>query len=363
MIRALVSFVRLGPSAFRNSLKVRRFCAKSLFWSSFFYCFISRKFRREHSAVLNAICNFQNGEMGAVLGNLRRDLHRIEKGLHTRPRKPVFALDYILPTVRSLDQVRSAGCSEETVLWAEDVLSDYFDVVEREGCIVDAYALFTQQMKARTAPTLSSPAAKPAEKSSPVSFDALAALCRQRQSVRYYQHRPVPRETVEEAVRVALQSPSACNRQPLEVFIAEKGGALRELCELPMGSVTFAANMQCLAFLVGDLNAYFDERDRHLIYIDAGLFAMSLCLALETMGLSSCIINWPDIEEKEAALAGRLNLPPHKRCVLCISIGYADPDAASPSSRKKTADEVMVFLDARTECGQHAVESKENLQL
>jgi len=110
-----------------------------------------------------------------------------------------------------------------------------------------------------------------------------------------------------------------------------------------MGSETFAENMQGLVFVIGDLSAYFDERDRHIIYIDGGLMAMSFCLALKTMGVASCIINWPDIAERDASLAQMFDLPPHRRCVFCISIGYADRSVAVPSSCKKTVDSVLVI--------------------
>ena len=48
--------------------------------------------------------------------------------------------------------------------------------------------------------------------------------------------------------------------------------------------------------IVGELDAYEYDRDRHLIYIDGSLAAMTFMLALETLGLSSCPINWSGVE-------------------------------------------------------------------
>ena len=51
--------------------------------------------------------------------------------------------------------------------------------------------------------------------------------------------------------------------------------------------------------VVGNLAAYPLERDRHLIYIDSALASMQLMLAAETLGLSTCPINWPDVDFAE----------------------------------------------------------------
>jgi nitroreductase len=90
--------------------------------------------------------------------------------------------------------------------------------------------------------------------------------------------------------------------------------------------------------VVGNLSGYARERDRHIIYIDGGLASMSFMLALETLGLSSCGINWPDIPKKEEEMASLLNLDPHERVVMLIAVGYPDPDGMVASSQKKDLD-------------------------
>ena len=62
-----------------------------------------------------------------------------------------------------------------------------------------------------------------------------------------------------------------------------------------------------------------------LVYIDGSLAAMQLMLALESLGLSSCSINWPDVEERERQLAKILGLAYQERTVMLLAVGYADP--------------------------------------
>ena len=95
-------------------------------------------------------------------------------------------------------------------------------------------------------------------------------------------------------------SPSACNRQPFEFRIFDKPELVEQVSSMPMGTQGFNHNFHnYYCCVVGKLRAYFNERDRHVIYIDASLAAMSFMYALETLELSSCPINWPDIEMRE----------------------------------------------------------------
>jgi nitroreductase len=113
-----------------------------------------------------------------------------------------------------------------------------------------------------------------------------------------------------------------------------------------MGTVGFAQNFPCVAVLIGDLSAYSHERDRHVIYIDGGLATMALLYGLEVQGLSSCCINWPDIEDRERAMEQKLKLLPHERPMMLIAIGYPDPDGQVPFSQKKSRSGIRSFEDA-----------------
>lgn len=114
----------------------------------------------------------------------------------------------------------------------------------------------------------------------------------------------------------------------------------RKVGAIPMGTAGFSDNFQSLIVVVGDLSAYPMEKDRHIIYIDSALAVMQLQLALETLGLSSCTINWPDIERHERQMAELLHLEDYQRPTMVIAIGYAKPESLVPYSAKKTAQDL-----------------------
>ena len=65
------------------------------------YLFLSRQFRREHRAVLAGRLAYERGLKVSLRSSplLRRNVHRLEKGLVMQPRQAVFAEDYIEETV------------------------------------------------------------------------------------------------------------------------------------------------------------------------------------------------------------------------------------------------------------------------
>jgi nitroreductase len=188
-----------------------------------------------------------------------------------------------------------------------------------------------------------SPYARDLERPIPVEYEALLELAERRRSVRWFEQRPVPRELVDKAVEVAGLSPSACNRQPFEFRAFDDPELVQRVASIPMGTRGWSGNIPMFVVIVGSLSAFFDERDRHLIYTDSSLAAMSFVFALETLGLSTCCVNWPDIAEREDRMRLLLGLSPGERPVMCIAIGYPDREGLVPFSHKKAVRELVRY--------------------
>jgi nitroreductase len=95
--------------------------------------------------------------------------------------------------------------------------------------------------------------------------------------------------------------------------------------------------------IVGKQRNFFSERDRHLIYIDSSLAAMSFLFALEVQGISSCCVNWPDIAENETAMSDLLELAPDERPIMLVALGYPDPEGMVANSTKKALPQLRRY--------------------
>lgn len=322
--------------------------SRSGFLASVYYCLLSRRFDREHRAVLLGRLQYGRSLRTAQenYALLRRNVHRLEKGLIMRPRRPVFAEDYVGETVSShLRGLPGDGNLLGHHKWANDVLAHYFQVVGSTVRIDSARSSFiaAQARAANAEDARFVPYPHRELPACPVDYDQLLTLFRRRRSVRWYLDRPVEEALLRKAVQAASLAPSACNRQPFRFHVVRDPERATDIARCARGTAGFADNLPCVITVVGDLGAYPAERDRHVIYIDGALAAMQLMLACETLGLSTCSINWPDIEEQEALLSGKLGLAYHERPIMLLAVGHADPEGGIPYSQKKSDDELIVF--------------------
>lgn len=319
---------------------------KSYFLADLYYFVFSKEFSREHQKVLNGkYMHLQALKSNAPnVFHLRRQIHRLEKGLIMKDRRSVFAADYILDTVHNYERVyismneQRLEMDEGLLIWGASVLKYYFSQVGHHENVQRARALFEAIHQESGHIQSHVPYRRNTVKSANVSYEGLFDLAMQRRSVRWYQDKPVDRAQIEQAIRIASLSPSACNRQPFEFHVYDTEDLKNRVGSIPMGIRPFHRQIPVFVVLVGKLSAYLSERDRHVIYIDGGLAAMSFMLALETLGLSSVPINWPDIEEIEQQMDRTLGLAEDERPIMLIGLGYADPEGMIPYSQKKSTD-------------------------
>jgi len=274
---------------------------------------------------------------------LRRNIHRLEKGLAMRPRRDVFARDFIEETVDFYAHAlaRPVGAVEidpGEIRWAHDVLGAYFAAVtDGDPGIARARKAFEALAHLESDGSLHPyPVAKlhaPA-----IEYDQLLDLALNRRSVRWFLDKPVPRDLIDKALLVARQAPTSCNRLAYEFLVFDDEDQVRTISRIPFGAAGYSHQIPVIIVVKGDLSSYFSPRDRHGPYIDASLAVMGFMYALQTLGLSSSAINWPDFEPLEAKMAKTLRLKPHERVIMLLAVGYADPEGMVASSEKKSLD-------------------------
>lgn len=317
------------------------FGSKSMLLARLYYAIFNSGFAYEQRAFL-----YGRRQFSASLKNpsrtmtlLRRNVHRIEKGLLMQPRRIPFALEYIEETVNCYCvAVKSNAIDATEVRWATDVLSEYFCISSAVQSLDELKETFTNcktdfdhNSSRRMIPYQRDHSRRPN-----INIDELLKLASFRRSVRWFLPDKVPRDLIDQAIVVGGLAPSACNRQPYEFRIIDDPELVKEIAFLPMGTGGYASNIPCIVVIVGRQSNYSNERDRHLIYIDGSLAAMSFIFALECMGVSSCCINWPEIRKRDEKIAKQLKLERDERPIMCLAIGYPDPEGKVAYSAKKT---------------------------
>lgn len=324
-----------------------KFFSKNKLLVGIYYLFTNH-FDREHKSVIKGrlkhLEELKNNEANLYL--LRRNIHRIEKGLLMKSRKDIFGTSFINETVTAYQSFIEQPLNDNhpQKKWAYDVLKSYFDLVSFHPTIEKSKNTFNKIQKnysLQNKPYI--PYRRTEAKPFDISIEDLKSLSEYRRSVRWFNNEKISKTIIDESIAVGTQAPTACNRQPYKIKVFQDKEILKNLVHMPMGTGGFADSIPNLMIVIGDLSAYPFERDRHLIYIDSSLAVMSTIYALEVQGVSSCILNWPDMKKGETAIREYLNLKDEERAIMFIAFGYPDFEQKVAYSQKKPLDEVRDY--------------------
>ena len=207
-------------------------------------------------------------------------------------------------------------------------------------------------------------------------MDLLKAI-KERKSIRAFKSDTIPRERIEEILKLSIHAPSAINLQPWEFIVVtgeEKERLSRRLIKaykekqitcspdtvkpLPKtygrrGAKTLEAMKPFFDEMKVDLNQYINEGSCNFYgapvaiiiclddsfskasFVDIGLTLGYFVLAAHEFGLGTCPIGLITAYEDE--IKDLLNIPENKKVVIGVGLGY--PDWESPINRFKSPRE------------------------
>ncbi len=172
----------------------------------------------------------------------------------------------------------------------------------------------------------------------------LSEVLRRRRSVRRFDpDRPVPGDVLDEVLAAALRAPTAGNTQGVTLLVLDRPDQVTDYWRLTAGDPSDADDswlrgMRTAPVLVTvwtSKAAYLDryaepdkgwtDRDEShwsapYWWVDAGMAAMNVLLAVVDQGLGACFFGVP-AERRDAIRAG-LGVPPDQLDVGVIAIGY-----------------------------------------
>lgn len=139
------------------------------------------------------------------------------------------------------------------------------------------------------------------------------------------------------AIDLARKAPSACNRQPVFAHIYE-GDKAQALFEYQGGCKGFSQDMQYAILITADMRKYFIQ-ERHQMYVDGGLFAMDLLLALHYKELATIPLTTAFKERVVKKMLKKFDVPCNEVPILLIGVGaYKDSYKVAVSHRNPVED-------------------------
>ena len=175
------------------------------------------------------------------------------------------------------------------------------------------------------------------------SLDVPESFFHTRRSLREYDSITVPDSVFKRAVKLAMATPSVCNRQEWHVYHLSGEAAQKALAE-QNGNRGFGHKIKQVLIVTTDLKAFSPSNERYQHWIDGGMFSMSLIWALHSLGVASCCLNWSQSGKADIKLRKAVPIRPEHTVMMMISIGYPRKENKVCSSVRRPVEEVFTKL-------------------
>lgn len=164
-----------------------------------------------------------------------------------------------------------------------------------------------------------------------------------RRSLRHYSNDKVDIDRVIDAIRIAQNAPSACNRQATRVKIIQSKEAKEYVLSIQNGTRGFGHLADKILLVSTDMSNW-ALVDRNSAFLDAGIFTMNLLYALHYKHIAACPLNADMGSKLVKEIHKRLNIPMSEIPVCFITIGNASKEFLVAKSQRIDIENVYSIV-------------------
>lgn len=173
---------------------------------------------------------------------------------------------------------------------------------------------------------------KDIKEGSRASFDKFSAT---RHSVRDFSSIPVSLDVIEKAIKLASNTPSACNRQSWKLRIVEDPILKKHIQNNQNGNRGFGDYIDKFIIITGDVQYYDKFRERKQTEIDGGMFAMNLLYAFHYFQVATVPLSASLNLEQENNLRQIFNVSESENFIMFIGVGSYIEEFKVPKSERR----------------------------
>jgi nitroreductase len=273
--------------------------------------------------------------------HIMMDFHRIEKGLALPKPTPGFGNEVVQRLIRNVTYGEARyGCSHASTA-ARSALGHYREHALKHGVQVAEVERFlaAHPYTPGAGGTLT---VTRADVQSKAKRD-LDEFFFSRFSVRQFTGEPVAEELLLRAVRVAIKTPSVCNRQAARAHALVDRAQIDKALAIQGGNRGFGHLVGALMVVTVDMRKFVSSAERYQGWIDGGLFAMSLCYGFHALGLGTCMLNWSVNPRIDLRLREAVSLPAAENVIVMMAVGHLPEEFAVAMSPRREPASVLTI--------------------
>jgi nitroreductase len=169
----------------------------------------------------------------------------------------------------------------------------------------------------------------------------VAEFLTSRHSVRTFDESVVDIALIQRAAELAQTCPSACNRQSGRIHIIPQSPLAERVLACQEGNRGFGHSASHILVITSDIREFLSIGERNQMWVDGGLFAMTLVFALHGLGLGTCFLNWSAPMDRDLKLREMLCIPPWENVITLLAVGHLPPSLRICVSQRRPAAEVV----------------------
>jgi nitroreductase len=164
-----------------------------------------------------------------------------------------------------------------------------------------------------------------------------------RRSIRDFSNEVVSTDLIEQAVKMAMHTPTVCNRQAIKTYAFTEKKSRELVLSCQSGNAGFGHQSQAALIVTVDRACFFTAGERNQCWIDGGLFSMSIVYALHSLGLGSCCLNWSVTKKQDKHLRSKVDIKDSEAVIMMIAVGHLKPKFKVAKSSRKSIDNYLSF--------------------
>ncbi len=283
----------------------------------------------------------------SLIGYLTMAAHGIEKGFTMPDFRPGFGHDRIIELLDRCEQYISIHDTDNIQIHhIAKVVFEYKLCHERIGYNLDKVVNtkiehFLSHFKSNLSDTIQKDYTR--EEYFAHKNDDFSSFSNSRHSCRSFSTEPISIESIDCAVKLAQNAPSACNRQAARVYVIENKDKIKQVLLLHGGNRGFGQTIDKLIVICGYVGCY-GVNERDCVYVDCGIFTMNLAYALHYYSIGNCILNWSVTNDKD--ISCRKIIPIKYEDVICtlIACGNTPKQFKVCTSGKKNLTNIIHYI-------------------
>lgn len=280
----------------------------------------------------------------AMGARITKEYHRIEKGMALPNPRPGFGLstvEYLLNAVPRLEAMSGPCLATQGARGSLAQYVAFHDKMQQGALVPPALRAFVDAQPEGFPGGAMRMTRSELQTATAMDFDRFA---RARYSTRQFTGVAVPEAGIKAGVATALKSPRVCNRESRRVYAAFDPVLREKLLSFQNGNRGFGDQAGAILIITSDLRYFTDFGERNQAFVDGGLFAMTLALALHGQGYGTCFLNWSAPFWRDRDMRKAFGIPDHEAVITFLAVGCLPETFDVAISPAPSVEEVLRTL-------------------